>query len=31
MSILMGSEHFEWRLNGYYQCILVQACIAGQG
>ena len=32
MSMLMGSEHFEWRLNGSYQCIIYgAACIPGQG
>ena len=27
--MLMGSEHFEWRLNGYYQRIMVQLASPG--
>ena len=30
MSISMGGEHFEWRLNGDYQCIIVQLASLGR-
>ena len=30
MSMSMGSEHFEWRLDGFYQCIMVQPASPGR-
>ena len=30
MSMLMGNEHFQGRLNGYYQCIMVQLASPGR-
>ena len=30
MSMSMGNEHFQGRLNGYYQCIMVQLASPGR-